>query len=162
MQVWSRVWEEPLEKEMATHSSIIAWKTPWTEKPGRLPGIAKSWTTQQVWWRQLLYDHLQKESTVVRFNETGSRMMVARGCVEGEEGLLGTGFWFVKMENFRRWVVVMVTPIMWLYYYFLIKKPLLKKKQKQPFSLFFSLRWYTCFLLIIFLLLLTAQGRHPD
>ena len=26
--------EDPLEKEMATHSSILAWKTPWTEKPG--------------------------------------------------------------------------------------------------------------------------------
>lgn len=39
-------------------------------------------------------------------------MMVARGCVEGEEGLKGTGFWSGKMENFRRWVVVMVTPTM--------------------------------------------------
>ena len=29
-------WEEPLEKEMATHSSILAWITPWTEEPGRL------------------------------------------------------------------------------------------------------------------------------
>ena len=29
-------WEDPLEKEMATHSSILAWKIPWTEKPGRL------------------------------------------------------------------------------------------------------------------------------
>ena len=28
--------EEPLEKEMATHSSTLAWKIPWTEKPGRL------------------------------------------------------------------------------------------------------------------------------
>ena len=28
--------EDPLEKEMAAHSSTIAWKTPWTEKPGRL------------------------------------------------------------------------------------------------------------------------------
>ena len=28
--------EVPLEKEMATHSSILAWKTPWTEEPGRL------------------------------------------------------------------------------------------------------------------------------
>ena len=27
-------WEDPLEKEMATHSSILAWKIPWTEKPG--------------------------------------------------------------------------------------------------------------------------------
>ena len=28
--------EDPLEKEMATHSSILAWKIPWTEEPGRL------------------------------------------------------------------------------------------------------------------------------
>ena len=29
-------WEDPLEKEMATYSSILAWKIPWTEEPGRL------------------------------------------------------------------------------------------------------------------------------
>ena len=29
-------WEDPLEKEMATHSSILAWKIPWTEEPGGL------------------------------------------------------------------------------------------------------------------------------
>ena len=29
-------WEDPLEKGMATHSSILAWKFPWTEEPGRL------------------------------------------------------------------------------------------------------------------------------
>ena len=28
--------EDPLEKEMATHSSILAWENPWTEEPGRL------------------------------------------------------------------------------------------------------------------------------
>ena len=31
--------EDPLEKEMATHSSILAWKVPWTEEPGRLQFI---------------------------------------------------------------------------------------------------------------------------
>ena len=31
--------EEPLEKEMATHSSILAWKIPWTEEPGRLQSM---------------------------------------------------------------------------------------------------------------------------
>ena len=31
--------EDPLEKEMATHSSILAWKIPWTEEPGRLQTI---------------------------------------------------------------------------------------------------------------------------
>ena len=29
-------WEDPLEEEMATHSSILAWKISWTEEPGRL------------------------------------------------------------------------------------------------------------------------------
>ena len=32
-------WEDPLEKEMATHSSILAWKTPWTEEPGGLQSM---------------------------------------------------------------------------------------------------------------------------
>ena len=37
--VQSLGWEDLLEKEMATHSSILAWKIPWTEKPGRLPSM---------------------------------------------------------------------------------------------------------------------------
>ena len=36
MPVQSLGWEDPLEKELATHSSILAWRTPWTEEPGRL------------------------------------------------------------------------------------------------------------------------------
>ena len=32
-------WEDPLEKGMATHSSILAWRIPWTEEPGRLPSM---------------------------------------------------------------------------------------------------------------------------
>ena len=35
-QVWSLGQEDPLEKEMATHSSTVAWRIPWTEEPGRL------------------------------------------------------------------------------------------------------------------------------
>ena len=34
-QVPSLGWEDPLEKGMATHSSILAWRVPWTEEPGR-------------------------------------------------------------------------------------------------------------------------------
>ena len=36
---WSLGRENPLEKEMATHSSILAWKIPWTEAPGRLQSM---------------------------------------------------------------------------------------------------------------------------
>ena len=35
-RVQSLGWEDPLEEEMATHSSILAWDFPWTEKPGGL------------------------------------------------------------------------------------------------------------------------------
>ena len=35
-QVQSLGWEDPLEKGMATHSNILAWRIPWTEEPGRL------------------------------------------------------------------------------------------------------------------------------
>ena len=35
-RVWSLSWEDPLEEEMATHSNILAWEIPWTEKPGGL------------------------------------------------------------------------------------------------------------------------------
>ena len=39
MQVQSLVQEDPLEKEMATHSNILARRTPWTEEPGGLQSI---------------------------------------------------------------------------------------------------------------------------
>ena len=39
MPVQSLSREDPLEEEMATHSSILAWKIPWTEEPGRLQSI---------------------------------------------------------------------------------------------------------------------------
>ena len=38
-QVQSLGWEDPLEKEMATHFSTLAWNIPWTEKPGRLQSM---------------------------------------------------------------------------------------------------------------------------
>ena len=42
--------EDPLEKEMATHSSILAWRIPWTEEPGRLQamGLQELDMTQQL------------------------------------------------------------------------------------------------------------------
>ena len=38
-QIQSLGWEDPLEKEMATHSSVLAWGIPWTEEPGRLQSM---------------------------------------------------------------------------------------------------------------------------
>ena len=39
MWVQSLDWEDPLESEMATHSSILAWRIPWTEDPGGLQSM---------------------------------------------------------------------------------------------------------------------------
>ena len=46
--VWSLGREDPLEKEMATHSSILAWRIPWTEEPGRLQSTG--WQTVRHDW----------------------------------------------------------------------------------------------------------------
>ena len=43
-EIWPLGWEDPLEKGMATHSSMLAWRTPWTEEPGLL----KSMVSQRV------------------------------------------------------------------------------------------------------------------
>ena len=46
-------WEDPLEKEMATHSSILAWRIPWREEPGRLQStgsqrVGHDWATSHI------------------------------------------------------------------------------------------------------------------
>ena len=51
-RVQSLGWEDPLEKKMATHSSTIAWKIPWTEEPGRLQSmvsqrVGHDWATSR-------------------------------------------------------------------------------------------------------------------
>ena len=50
-QVQSLGWDDPLEDGMVTHSSILAWETPWTEEPGGLQSIASqrvghNWVTK--------------------------------------------------------------------------------------------------------------------
>ena len=63
MWVWSLGQEDPLKEDMATHSSILAWRIPWTEEPGRLWYIGSqgvrhdwsdlarmdTWSTLEVW-----------------------------------------------------------------------------------------------------------------
>ena len=47
-QVRSLGWEEPLEKEMTTHSSIPAWRSPWTDEPGWGGAPSDGVTTNQI------------------------------------------------------------------------------------------------------------------
>ena len=48
--MWARSlgWEDLLEEEMATHSSILAWEIPWTEEPGRLQSIGSQTDMNEV------------------------------------------------------------------------------------------------------------------
>ena len=69
-QVWSLGWEDILEKGMATHSSNLAWRIPWTDKPGVLKfmgsqrvghdwyKVAKSMASNQTAWLHILFCYL--------------------------------------------------------------------------------------------------------
>ena len=61
--VWSLGWEDPLEKETATYSSILAWRIPWTEEPGEIQSTGSQshmteWLTHTKWRR--LYPRTQQ------------------------------------------------------------------------------------------------------
>ena len=51
-QVRSLGWEDPLEKEMAAHSSILAWEIPWTEEPGGLQSMESQRVGQDLATKQ--------------------------------------------------------------------------------------------------------------
>ena len=54
-------WEDPLEKEMAIHSCILAWRVPWTEEPGRLQSMGSQSQTGLSDWIELKYGKMQQE-----------------------------------------------------------------------------------------------------
>ena len=58
--------EDPLEEEMATYSSVLAWKTPWTEEPGGLPSMV-SQRVRHDWGTEHTHTHNQDNTVVLRF-----------------------------------------------------------------------------------------------
>ena len=54
-QVWSLGWEDPLEEEMTNHSSILAWRIPWTEEPGGLQSMELQRVEQD--WETYTHTH---------------------------------------------------------------------------------------------------------
>ena len=62
-RVRSLRWEDPLEKEMVTHTSILAWRIPWTEEPGRLQSTGGTHS------RTRLSDFTFTFTTLKRYNE---------------------------------------------------------------------------------------------
>ena len=63
MGVWSLGWEDPLEKGMATHSSILAWEIPWTEEPGGL---------QSMGLQRIVLDLVAKQQQGLRMVRVGA------------------------------------------------------------------------------------------
>ena len=79
--VLSLGWEDPLEKEMATHSSILAWRIPWTEEPGRLQSMGSLSRTRLSDFPFTFHFHaLEKEMA------THSRFLAWRTPGMGEPG----------------------------------------------------------------------------
>ena len=55
-QVGSLSWKDPLEKGMATHTGILAWRSPWTEKPGGLPSMGtRTFTSCRIYMYICMY-----------------------------------------------------------------------------------------------------------
>ena len=85
-QVQSLGQEYPLEKEMATHSSTLAWKIPWTEDPGRLQymGSQELDTTEQLHFSWLIHSLVaQMVSIYPQCRDLGSIPGLGRSPGEG-------------------------------------------------------------------------------
>ena len=79
-QVQSLDWEDPLEKEMATHSSILAWRIPWTEQPGRPQSmqsqrVSHDWVTDTFFFLFVNYLLNFLLSFVLNFKNTCSLLL---------------------------------------------------------------------------------------
>ena len=90
-ETWVRFlgWEDPLEKEMATHSSFLAWRIPWTEEPGR-PQSTGSQRVRHDWATSLLQ--------VVPLLASNNKYYLMRrqdvpGESHGQRGLVGYSPW---------------------------------------------------------------------
>ena len=71
-------WEDPLEKGMATHSSILAWRTPWTEEPGGLQSMGS---------QRVGHDEAAEHTCAsARIQRTGSRIWSGEAVSHGRQG----------------------------------------------------------------------------
>ena len=82
--IWSLGWEDPLEKEMATHSSIRAWEIPWTEEPGRLQSRGSQ---SRTWLNQHVHGHivLIRIENIARYRITLYYLLQSRSSDQSQE-----------------------------------------------------------------------------
>ena len=109
-QVQSLGWEDPLEKGLATHSSILAWRIPWTEEPGRIQSLGSqrvghNWATNTL-TALIRYVTMAKTSIVFGFrflmtlNRVSTWLPGTRQA--GSLCYLGSrkGYWNIKNKDY--------------------------------------------------------------
>ena len=82
-------WEDPLEKKVATHSSILAWKIPWTEDPVRLQPmgsqrVGHDWATNTLTVHSLILDMFCKETNTLSYSDTSRTLLSSRHSLPEE------------------------------------------------------------------------------
>ena len=78
-------WEDPLEKEMATHSSILAWEIPWTEEPGGLQSVGLQWMGHDLVTEQTHHtDVVFLEARSLKWVSPGQNQGVGRAMLPPE------------------------------------------------------------------------------
>ena len=88
--VWSLDGEDPLEKEMATHSSILAWRIPWTEEPGRLQSIGS---------QTIRHDWLPKHTEALLPYEVALSLLQIQLRFHPWKSLCGPGIFLLRMTE---------------------------------------------------------------
>ena len=101
VQVWSLGWEVPLEEGMATHSSILAWRIPWTEGPGGLQSMGSQrvghhWATNTIKSYRHMYE-LHKTLGFLKFllRSLQNRIWIMRFLKNNlKKTILSLGCWY--------------------------------------------------------------------
>ena len=91
-RVWSLGCEDPLEKEMATHSSTLVWRIPWTKEPGKttVHGVEKSRTRLSDFTFHLISVHVG----ILISKQRGLKNLLTLQCHENRNWALNQGAWF--------------------------------------------------------------------
>ena len=89
MWIWSLGWGEPLEKEMAIHSSILAWRIPWSEDPSRLQSTGSQRTGHDWVTNTHTYHILSKTHILCLFLKKKKKSIAESVDLKAQEGATG-------------------------------------------------------------------------
>ena len=115
-QVWFLVWEDPLKKGMATHDSILTWRTPWIEEPAGLQStgwqiVGHDWVTELNWTDTNIWSRKWQPTEVFlsgKFHE--QRSLVDYNPWGHKESVWATehAYWYIyiPLENCRRAIIL--------------------------------------------------------